>query len=78
MRMRHNNQRKPSYLDEHKIDHIDYKDVKLLARFMNQQGKILPRRVTRLSNIQQRDLTRAIKRARQLALLPYVTDHEAY
>ncbi len=70
--------RKPSYLEEHKIDYIDYKDVKLVQRFMTPQGRILPRRVTRLTNIQQRALTSAVKRARHLALVPFVTDQEAY
>ena len=72
------NQRKPSYLDEHRIDYIDYKDIKLLQKFCNPQGKILPRRLTRLTNIQQRALTAAVKRARHLALMPFVMDTEAY
>jgi small subunit ribosomal protein S18 len=79
MRPRHTGgPRKPSYLEEHQISFIDYKDVKLLQRFTTPQGRILPRRVTRLTNIQQRALTSAVKRARHLALLPYVTDQEAY
>jgi small subunit ribosomal protein S18 len=51
---------------------IDYKDVELLRRFITERGKILPRRVTGLTAKQQRDLTQAIKRARLLALLPFI------
>lgn len=53
-------------------DPIDYKDVELLRKFMTERGKILPRRVTGLTSKQQRDLTKSIKRARILALLPFV------
>ncbi|PSP18792.1 MAG: 30S ribosomal protein S18 [Cyanobacteria bacterium QS_8_64_29] len=53
-------------------DPIDYKDVDLLRKFITERGKILPRRITGLTARQQRDLTRAIKRARILALLPYI------
>jgi len=51
---------------------IDYKDVDLLRKFITERGKILPRRITGLTAKQQRDLTTAIKRARIIALLPYV------
>ncbi|MEB3313408.1 MAG: 30S ribosomal protein S18 [Cyanobacteriota bacterium] len=51
---------------------IDYKDVDLLRKFVTERGKILPRRITGLTAQQQRHLTTAIKRARILALLPYV------
>lgn len=51
---------------------IDYKDVKLLQRFMSERGKIVPYRITAVSNKKQRALARAIKRARFLGLLPYV------
>ncbi len=51
---------------------IDYKDVELLRKFITERGKILPRRISGLTAKQQRDLTTAIKRARILALLPYV------
>ncbi|NEP56393.1 MAG: 30S ribosomal protein S18 [Symploca sp. SIO2G7] len=51
---------------------IDYKDVELLRRFITERGKILPRRITGLTSQQQRDLTKAIKRARILALLPFI------
>ncbi len=51
---------------------IDYKDVELLRRFVTERGKILPRRITGLTAQQQRDLTRSIKRARLIALLPFI------
>ncbi len=53
-------------------DPIDYKDVDLLRKFITERGKILPRRITGLTAKQQRDLTVAIKRARILALLPFI------
>jgi small subunit ribosomal protein S18 len=53
-------------------DPIDYKDVDLLKKFITERGKILPRRLTSLTAQQQRDLTNAVKRARILALLPFV------
>ncbi|BAY27922.1 30S ribosomal protein S18 [Calothrix sp. NIES-2100] len=51
---------------------IDYKDVDLLRKFITERGKILPRRITGLTSQQQRDLTLAIKRARIVALLPFI------
>ena len=51
---------------------IDYKDVKLLQRYISERGKIVPARITAVSNKKQRELARAIKRARFLALLPHV------
>ena len=51
---------------------IDYKDVKLLGRFLSERGKIVPSRITAVSNKKQRALSRAIKRARYLGLIPYV------
>ena len=57
-----------------KIDYIDYKDVARLRRCMSERAKILPRRVTGTCARHQRDLTTAIKRARQVALVPFVTD----
>jgi small subunit ribosomal protein S18 len=51
---------------------IDYKDVKLLQRFISERGKIVPSRITAVSAKKQRELARAIKRARFLGLLPYV------
>jgi len=56
------------------IRYIDYKDANFLLKFVNEQGKILPRRLTGTSVKFQRKVTRAIKRARHLALLPYVAD----
>ena len=53
---------------------IDYKDTAKLRRFMSERSKILPRRTTGTCAMHQRQLTEAIKRARQIALLPYVTD----
>ena len=60
--------------DQKELLYIDYKDVEFMQRFINEQGKLLPRRVTGISAKRQRQLTRAIKRARHLALLPYVAD----
>ena len=51
---------------------IDYKDVKLLQRYVSERGKIVPSRITAVSNKKQRVLARAIKRARFLALMPYI------
>ena len=51
---------------------IDYKDVKLLQRFVSERGKIVPSRITAVSAKKQRELARAIKRSRFLGLLPYV------
>ena len=51
---------------------IDYKDVKLLQRYVSERGKIVPSRITAVSAKKQRELARAIKRARYLGLLPYV------
>lgn len=56
------------------IKHIDYKDPVFLLQFINEQGKILPRRITGTSLKYQRKMATAIKRARHLAILPYVTD----
>lgn len=56
------------------IKYIDYKDANFLLKFVNEQGKILPRRLTGTSQKFQGKVSQAIKRARHLALLPYVTD----
>ena len=58
------------------IELLNYKDVSTLSHFMTEQGKILPKRTTKVTARFQRDLGRAIKRARYLALIPYVRDHE--
>ena len=51
---------------------IDYKDTKLLSRFISERGKIVPSRITAVSAKKQRELTQAIKRARYLVLMPYI------
>jgi small subunit ribosomal protein S18 len=56
------------------IKYIDYKDADFLTQFVNEQGKLLPRRITGNSLKYQRKVATAVKRARHLALLPYVTD----
>lgn len=53
------------------IDEIDYKDTSLLKGFINERGKILGSRITKICSFHQRRLTQAIKRAREIALLPY-------
>ncbi len=53
---------------------IDYKDVKLLSRYISEKGKIIPSRITNVSAKKQRELALAIKRARYIALLPFVAD----
>ena len=57
-----------------KIDYINYKDVRLLAPFLPERGKIQPRRISGVCATHQRALQTAIKRARQIALVPYTTD----
>ena len=57
------------------IKYVDYKDADFLKKFLNEQGKILPRRITGTSLKFQRRVAQAVKRARHLALLPYVTDN---
>ncbi len=57
-----------------KAEHIDYKDVAKLQKFTSERAKILPRRVTGTCAKHQRELTTAIKRARQVALMPYISD----
>jgi len=66
--------RKVCYFTVNKIKHIDYKDIETLKKFISERGKILPRRVTGTSAKYQRMLTIAIKRSRQVALLPYTTE----
>ena len=56
------------------IKYIDYKDADFLSKFVNEQGKLLPRRLTGTSLKYQRKVAVAVKRARHLALMPYVTD----
>lgn len=59
---------------QNNIKYIDYKDVKLLQRYVTEQGKIIPKRITGTRSKYQRELAIAIKRARHMALLPYVAD----
>ena len=56
------------------IKYVDYKDPEFLKKFLNEQGKIIPRRLTGTSQKYQRRVAQAVKRARHLALLPFVTD----
>ena len=67
-------QKKYCRFKKHHIKYIDYKDPEFLKRFLNEQGKILPRRITGTSLKYQRKIAQSVKRARHLALLPYVTD----
>ncbi|CAM5530220.1 30S ribosomal protein S18 [Streptomyces afghaniensis] len=64
---------RPNPLDQAGIEYIDYKDTDLLRKFISDRGKIRSRRVTRVSAQQQRQLARAIKNAREMALLPYAS-----
>ncbi len=57
-----------------KIDFVDYKDTEMLKKYITERGKILPKRITGTCAIHQRAVTTAIKRARTVALLPYVAD----
>jgi small subunit ribosomal protein S18 len=67
-----NRRRKVCFFTANGITNIDYKEVDMLKKFVSERGKILPRRVTGTSAKYQRKLTVAIKRARQMALLPFV------
>jgi small subunit ribosomal protein S18 len=66
------NRRRSCYFCEEKIDHVDYKDVNTLRQFLTDRGKIRSRRQTSTCAQHQRQLARAVKRARHLALLPFV------
>ena len=66
--------RKTCPLSEKGAPAVDYKNVKLLSRFVSERGKMMPRRITAVSAKKQRELAKAIKRARTLALLPYVNN----
>ena len=80
--MRSNNNRRTSKKKRTNIkrtkrvitDFIDYKDGKKLIKYISDQGKIIPRRITGLTAKQHRELVRAIKRARQIAILPFVSE----
>ena len=69
-----NTQKKYCRFKRSGIKHIDYKDSDFLIKFVNEQGKILPRRLTGTSLKYQRKVSVAVKRARHLALMPYVAD----
>lgn len=65
--------KKVCFLYTEKIDHIDYKDIEVLKRFITERGKIIPRRISGASAQDQRRLRTAIKRARNIALLPFAS-----
>ena len=67
--------KKVCWFTENKIPYIDYKDEKLLKRFVYERGKIIPRRISGTSAKYQRQLAAAIKRARFIGLLPYVASN---
>ena len=73
-RMRPRKRKKVCSFCVDKVNNIDYKDTAKIRRFLSERGKILPRRTTGTCAAHQRTLTTAIKRARQIALLPYVAD----
>ncbi|MBO7078565.1 MAG: 30S ribosomal protein S18 [Bacilli bacterium] len=66
--------KKSCYFTDNKVEKIDWTDYELLRRFISDRGKILPRRVTGTKAIYQRELAVAIKRARHMALLPFVRE----
>ena len=68
------NQRKYCRFKRSGIKYVDYKDPDFLMKFVNEQGKILPRRISGVSHFHQKLLTKAIKRARYMALLPFVAE----
>jgi small subunit ribosomal protein S18 len=68
------NRKKYCRFKKNGIKFIDYKDANFLLKFINDQGKVLPRRLTGTSLKYQRKVAQAVKRARHIAVLPYVTD----
>lgn len=66
--------RKPCLFCKDKVEHVDYKDVAALGRFTSERGKIRSRRITGLCRRHQSQVARAVKRARELALMPYVAE----
>lgn len=66
--------KKRCYFTDNKVTYIDYKDIELLKRFISDRGKILPKRVTGTKSRYQAELSVAIKRARHMALLPFVKE----
>jgi len=81
-RFKSKRRRKVSYLTLNKIDYVDYKEINILRRFLNDRGKILPSRQSGNTAKQQRMISEAIRRAREMALLPFVvtemTDRREY
>lgn len=73
-RMQHRSRKKVCSFCVDRMDTIDYKDTARLRKYISERAKIIPRRVTGTCAYHQRQLTTAIKRARQVALLPYVSD----
>ncbi|ACU52878.1 ribosomal protein S18 [Candidatus Sulcia muelleri SMDSEM] len=67
-------EKKYCFFLKNKIKYIDYKNPKFLIKFLNERGEILPRRITGTSKKFQKRLTKAIKRCKQIGLLPYITD----
>ncbi len=72
-RERRRRRRQCNYCAE-KIEHVDYKDIPRLRRYITEKGKILPRRITGNCAHHQREITKAIKRARNIALLPFTSE----
>ncbi|HLR38497.1 MAG TPA: 30S ribosomal protein S18 [Chitinophagaceae bacterium] len=70
----HKNRKKYCRFKKMGIKYIDYKDAEFLKKFLNEQGKLLPRRITGNSLKYQRKVAQAVKKAREMAILPYVTD----
>ena len=68
--------KKVDFIAANKIEVVDYKDTEILKRFISERGKILPRRVTGTSSKNQRKVVNAIKRARVMALLPFVAEDQ--
>jgi small subunit ribosomal protein S18 len=72
--VRNENRKKYCRFKRNGIKYIDYKDANFLLKFVNEQGKLLPARITGTSQKFQKKVTQAVKRARHLSLLPYVAD----
>lgn len=66
--------RRVDILAEHRINYVDYKDERFLRRYINERGKIVPRRITGTSAMHQRMISEGIKRARFMAILPYASE----
>ncbi len=69
-----NKKKKQCAFTKNGVKHIDYKDTETLLKYVTEQGKILPRRISGVSHFHQKLLTKAIKRARYMALLPFVAE----